>query len=47
MSKEMKTFKGSWCDIIVLNAHAAADYESDDLKDSFSEELEQLFNHFP
>ena len=33
-------FRGSLCDIIVLNAHAAADYESDDSKDSFSEELE-------
>jgi hypothetical protein len=31
---------GSWCNIIVLNEHAAADYKSVDLKGSFSEELE-------
>jgi hypothetical protein len=32
-------------DIIVLNAHASAEEESDDSKDSFLEELE-VFNHF-
>jgi hypothetical protein len=32
-------FRCSWCDS-VMKVHAAADYESDDSKDSFSEEFE-------
>jgi hypothetical protein len=28
--------KGCWCDI-VLNVHAATDYESDDIKDGYYE----------
>jgi endonuclease/exonuclease/phosphatase (EEP) superfamily protein YafD len=39
--------KGCWCNIIVLNVHAMTDEKSDDSKDSFSEELEQVFDHFP
>jgi exonuclease III len=39
--------RGRWCNIIVLNVHAPAEEKSDDSKDSFYEELEQAFNHFP
>ena len=37
--------RGGWCNIIVLNVHAPSD-KSDDSKDSFYEELEQVFGHF-
>jgi hypothetical protein len=33
--------RGPWCNIIVLNVHAPSEDKSDDLKDSFYEELEQ------
>jgi hypothetical protein len=33
--------------IIVLTVHAPSDKKSDDSKDSFYEELEQVFDHFP
>jgi endonuclease/exonuclease/phosphatase family metal-dependent hydrolase len=33
--------------IIVLNAHAPTEEKSDDSKDSFYEELEQVFDNFP
>jgi endonuclease/exonuclease/phosphatase family metal-dependent hydrolase len=39
--------RGRWCNIIVLNAHAPTEEKSDDSKDSFYEELEQVFDHFP
>jgi hypothetical protein len=39
--------RGHWCNIIVLNAHAPSGKISDDSKDSFHEELQQVFNHFP
>ena len=35
-----------WCNII-LYVHAPSEEKSDDSKDSFCEELEQVFNHFP
>jgi hypothetical protein len=35
------------CNIIVLNVHAQTEEKSDDSKDSFHEELEQVFDHFP
>jgi len=38
--------RGRWCNI-VLNGHAQTEEESDDSKDSFYEELEQVFDHFP
>jgi hypothetical protein len=41
------TLKGRWCDIIVLNAHAPAEDKDDVIKDSFCEELEQVFIQFP
>ena len=33
--------------IIVVNVHAPSEDRSDDSKDSFYEELEQVFDHFP
>ena len=39
--------RGSWCNIIVLNVLAPSDDKSDDSKDSFYEELGQVFDHFP
>jgi exonuclease III len=36
--------KGRWCDIIVLNVHATTEDKDDDIKDSFYEELEQVFD---
>jgi hypothetical protein len=39
--------RGRWCNIIVLNAHAPTEEKRDDKKDSFYEELEGVFYHFP
>ena len=39
--------RGRWCNIIVLNVHAPSEEKSDDSKDSFCEELQQVFDHFP
>ena len=39
--------RGRWRNIIVLNVHAPSEDKSDDSKDSFYEELEQVFDHFP
>jgi len=39
--------RGRWCNIIVLNVHAPSEEKSDDSKDSFYEELEQVYDHFP
>ena len=39
--------RGRWCNIIVLNVHAPSEKKSDDSKDSFYEDLEQVFDHFP
>jgi exonuclease III len=41
------TLKGCWCDIIVLNVHAPNEDKDDVIKDSFYEELEQVFDQFP
>jgi hypothetical protein len=38
--------KGRWCDI-VFNVHAPTEDKDDDIKDSFYEELEQVFVQFP
>ena len=35
--------RGRWCNIIVLNVHAPSEVKCDDSKDSFYEELEQVF----
>jgi len=39
--------RGGWCNIIVLNVHTPSKEKGDDKKDSFYEELEQVFDHFP
>jgi exonuclease III len=39
--------KGRWCDIIVLNVHAPTEDKDDVIKDSFYEELEEVFDQFP
>jgi hypothetical protein len=36
-----------WCHIIVLNVHAPTGDKTDDVKDSFCEELECVFGKFP
>jgi exonuclease III len=41
------TLKGHWCDITVLNVHAPTEDKDDVIKDSFYEELEELFDQFP
>jgi hypothetical protein len=38
--------RGHWCNIIVLNVHATSKEKSDDSKDKFYEELEQIFDCF-
>jgi hypothetical protein len=39
--------KGRWCDIIVLNVHTSTEGTDGVIKDSFYEELEQVFDQFP
>jgi len=39
--------RGCWLNIIVVNVHATSEEKSDESKDSFYEELEQMFDHFP
>jgi hypothetical protein len=39
--------RGPWCNIIALNEHAPTEEKSDDSKDSFHEDLNQAFDHFP
>jgi exonuclease III len=39
--------RGHWCHIIVLNVHAPTGDKTDDVKDSFYEELERVFDKFP
>jgi hypothetical protein len=38
--------RGCWCHI-VLNVHASTEDKTDDVKDSFYEELERVFDKFP
>jgi hypothetical protein len=39
--------RGRWCLIIVLNVHAPNEDKTDDVKGSFYEELERVFDKFP
>jgi hypothetical protein len=39
--------RGRWCNIVVLNVHAPCEDKSDDVKDSFYEELGRVFDQFP
>jgi len=45
--EEYIVVRGRWCSIIVLNVHAPREERSDDTKDSFYEEIEQVFELFP
>jgi hypothetical protein len=38
--------RGRWCHILVLNVHASTEDKTDDVKDSFYEELELVFSKF-
>jgi hypothetical protein len=40
------TQSGRFCDIIVLGVYVSTEDKTDDLKDSFCEELEFVFNKF-
>jgi exonuclease III len=40
------TLNGRWCDIIVMNVHAPTENKDDVTKDSFYEELEEVFDQF-
>jgi len=40
------TLRGHWCDITVLNMHEPTEDKSDDMKDSFYEQLEHVFDRF-
>jgi hypothetical protein len=39
--------RGRWCHTIFLNVHAPIEDKVNDLKDSFYEELERVFDKFP
>jgi hypothetical protein len=39
--------RGRWFHIIVLNVHAPTEDKTDDVKDSFYEEVERIFDKFP
>jgi len=39
--------RGRWCNIIVLNVHAPSENKCDDSENSFYDELNQVFDHFP
>jgi hypothetical protein len=39
--------RGHWSNIFVLNVHAPSKEKSDESKDSFYGELEQVYDHFP
>jgi hypothetical protein len=39
--------RGRWCDIIILNVHAPTEDKTDNVKDRFYEELEQVFDKLP
>jgi hydroxypyruvate isomerase len=38
--------RGRWCHIIVLNVHAPTEDKTDDIKDSFYEDLERVVDKF-
>ena len=38
--------RGRWLHIILVNVHAPSEEKSEELKDSFYEELEEVFDHF-
>jgi hypothetical protein len=42
-----RELRGHWCHVIVLNVHAPTEDKTDDVKDSFDDELERVFDKFP
>jgi hypothetical protein len=42
-----KILRGRWCHNIVLNVHAPTEDKVDDVKNSFYEEFERVFDKFP
>jgi endonuclease/exonuclease/phosphatase family metal-dependent hydrolase len=42
-----RILRGRWCHIVVLNVHAPTEDKTDDVKDSFWEELDREFDKFP
>ena len=38
---------GHWLHIIVVNVHTPSEEKSEEVKDSFYEEIEKVFDHFP
>jgi hypothetical protein len=38
--------RGHWCNVSILNMHVPCEDRSDDVKDSFYEELGRVFDHF-
>jgi hypothetical protein len=38
--------RGHWCDVMDLNVHAPTEDKINDMKDSFYEELERVFDKF-
>ena len=38
--------RGRWLHIILVNVHAPSEEKSEELKDSFYEQLEEVFDHF-
>jgi hypothetical protein len=39
--------RGRWCHTNALNVHAPTEDKTDDVKESFYEELERVFDKFP
>jgi hypothetical protein len=39
--------RGRWCNITVLNVHSPCENKGDNVKESFYEELGQVFDQFP
>jgi hypothetical protein len=39
--------RGRWCDFIILNVHVPTEDKTDDIRGSFYEELEHVFDKFP
>jgi hypothetical protein len=44
---EKVLLRDCWCHIIVLNVHSQTEGNADDVKNSFCEELERVFDNFP
>jgi hypothetical protein len=41
------TLKVYWCDIITMNVHDLSEDKDDFIKDTFHEDLEEVFDQFP